>query len=130
MAGYSFFLILLMALCVVTIDANGLCDSDKRAGLLQYLRSLLSVVDVVCLQECHCSSDNECQMWFRSSGFLSVVSPGSVRSCGCVILYRPSLSFVNSWRDSDGRFLLVEFSFRDSFKKGKSLKDTLVKAKI
>ena len=96
MAGYSLFLILLMALCIVTINANGLRDTDKRAGLLQYLRSLPSVVDVVCLQECHCSSDNECQMWFSSCGFLSVVSPGSVRSCGCIILYRPLLSLVNS----------------------------------
>ena len=105
---------LLMALNVISINVNGLRDSDKRASLLQYLRSLPSVNVVVCLQDCHCSSDSECQMWFRSAGFLSVVSPGSVRSCGSIILYHPSLSLVNSWCDSDGRFLLTEFSFRDS----------------
>ena len=58
MAGYYLFLTLLMALLVITINANGLCDPDKRAGLLQYLRSLPSVVDVVCLQDCHCPSEN------------------------------------------------------------------------
>lgn len=43
-----------------------------------------------------------------------VVSPGSVRSSASTILYRPLLSLGNSWSDSDGRFLLAEFSFRDS----------------
>ena len=57
MAGCYLFLTLLMALRVITINANGLRDSDNRAGLLQYFRSLPSVVDVVCLQECHCSSE-------------------------------------------------------------------------
>lgn len=56
-------------------------------------------------------SDVECQSWFRSSGFLSVVSPGSNKSCGCIILYPPMLSFVKSWSD-DGRFLQCEFVYR------------------
>ena len=99
-----------MAFCIITINANGLRDSNKRAGLLQYLRSFPSVVDVVCFQECHCSSENDSQMWFRSSGFSSVVSPGSVKSCCSIIL----LSFVNLWSDSDGHFLLAEISFSDS----------------
>ena len=68
------------------------------------------VADVVCLQETHCVSVSECSLWFRSSGFDSVVSCGSAYSCGCIILFRPSLSLVNSWSDSDGRCLQVEFS--------------------
>ena len=39
------------------------------------------------------------------------MSCGSAHSCGCIILFRPSLSLVNSWCDSDGRFLQCEFSF-------------------
>ena len=74
MAGYLLFT-LLMALNVISINVNGVHDSDKRAGLLQYFRSLLSVVDVVCLQECHSSSDSECQMWFHSSGFFFCCVP-------------------------------------------------------
>lgn len=46
-------------------------------------------------------------MWFRSSGFFFVVSPGFARSCGSIILYRPLPSLVKSWSDSDGRFLFV-----------------------
>ena len=50
----------------------------------------------------------ECDSWFRSSGFLSVVSPGSVKSCGCIVLFRPSLSLVQSWA-----VLQCEFSYHD-----------------
>ena len=109
-----FILTLFMAFHLISLNVNGLRDADKRAGLLQWLRSLPSTIDIVCLQECHCSSEIECQDWFRSSGFASVVSPGSARSCGVIVLYRPLLTVVNSWNDSDGRVLLVEFSFRDS----------------
>ena len=77
---------------------------------MQWLRSLPVVVDVVCLQETHCVSAVECSLWFRSSGFDSVVSSGSAHSCGCIVLFRPSLSLVNSWSDPNGRCLQVEFS--------------------
>ena len=50
-------------------------------------------------------------MWFRSSGFLSVVSPGSKKSYGCVVLFRPPLSLVQSWADEERRLLQCEFSF-------------------
>ena len=63
-----------MALSIVTLNANGLRDQSKRAGLLQWVRSLSVVPDIVCLQECHCSSDLECQTWFRASGFLGALA--------------------------------------------------------
>ena len=100
-----------MALSILTLNCNGIRDQSKRSGLLQWLRSLPVSVDVVCLQETHCVSVAECSLWFRSSGFDSVVSCGSSHSCGCIVLFRPSLSLVNSWSDSDGRFLQCEFSF-------------------
>ena len=87
--------------------------ADKRAGFLQWLHSLPVVVDVVCIQEYHCVSLAECDLWFRSSGFPSVVSPGSKKSCGCVVLFRPTLSLVQSWADEEGRLLQCEFSFCD-----------------
>ena len=103
-------LLFLMALSICTLNVNGIRDSDKRAGLLQWVRSLPSVVDIICLQETHCTSTSECHSWFSSSGYSSVVSPGSSRSCGCVVLYRPSLVLSNSWHDDHGRFLQCEFS--------------------
>ena len=87
--------------------------ADKCAGFLQWLHSLPVVVDVVCIQESHCVSLAECDLWFRSSGFPSVVSPGSKKSCGCVALFRPTLSLVQSWADEEGRLLQCEFSFCD-----------------
>ena len=41
------------------------------------------------------------------------MSPGCNKSCCCLILYRPVLSFVKSWLDSDGRFLQCEFVLHD-----------------
>ena len=86
-------------------------DSSKRAAFLQWLHAVPSI-DVVCLQEVHCVSESECQFWFRSSGVSSCVSPGSNRSCGCIVLCRPSLSLVTSWSDSEGRLLQCEFLLR------------------
>ena len=37
--------------------------------------------------------------------------PSSRHSCGTVLLFRPCYQTLNSWFDSDGRFVLVEFSF-------------------
>ena len=104
-------LLLLMALSVLSLNCNGIRDQPKHAGLVQWLRSLPLSVDIVCLQETHCLSFSECSLWFQSSGFSCALSCGSVHSCGCVVLFRPSLSLVNSWGDDDGRYLQCEFVF-------------------
>lgn len=100
-----------MALSILSLNCNGLRDQSKRLGLLQWLRSMPVSPDIVCLQEAHCLSVAECSLWFRSSGCLSALSPGSSHSCGCIILFRPTLSLLNSWSDSAGRFAQSEFSF-------------------
>ena len=105
--------LLLMALSLISLNVNGLRDGNKRAGLLQFLRCLSSPLDVVCLQEVHCISEAEVCDWFRSSGFSVLASPGSLRSCGCVILYKPKLTLVASFCDANGRFLHCSFSFAD-----------------
>ena len=107
------FFIFSMALSVVTLNCNGIRDCSKRTGLLQWLRLLPASVDIVCLQETHCVSASECSSWFLSSGLSFALSPGTNKSCGCIVLFRPSLSFVDSWSDSEGRFLQCEFSLRD-----------------
>ena len=43
-----------------------------------------------------------------------VLSPGSARSCGCIMLFRPALALVRSWFDDAGRYVQAEFSFQDS----------------
>ena len=102
-----------MALSIISINVNGLRESFKSDGLVQWLRSLSVSVDVVCLQETHCTSDIECHSWFSSSGFSFVTTPGTRRSEGCIILFRPVLELGNSWCEFPGRSLLCEFSFHD-----------------
>ena len=67
---------------------------------------------MVCLQECHCVSVDEVSFWFPGSGLLCAVSLGSNHLCGCIVLFRPSLSLIRSWSDDHGRFLQCEFSYR------------------
>lgn len=57
-----------MALSFITLNINGLCDVDKRAGVVHWLQSLPSPGDVVCLQETHCTSVEECTRWFSATG--------------------------------------------------------------
>ena len=92
-----------MALSIIQLNTNSIRNPDKRAGLLQWLRSLSVVPDVVCLQEAHRVSEVECQSWFRSSG--------SQKSCVFIIPFRPCLSLVNFSPDDAGRFVLCEFRF-------------------
>ena len=102
----------MMALSIITINVNGLRDAVKRAGVVQWLQALLSPIDIVCLQEVHCTSVEECTRWFSSTGLFCVVSSGFVHSFGCVVLYCPRLSLIGSWLDADGRFVQCEFSLQ------------------
>ena len=79
---------------MTSLNTNGLRDVDKSRGLLQWLHSLPSPADVICLQETHCLSEAECRSWFSSSGFSCLVSPGSAHSCGCIVHFRPSLNLA------------------------------------
>ena len=51
-------LFFLMAMSIVTLNCNGIRDSSKRSGLVQWLRSLPVSASVICLQETHCRSLN------------------------------------------------------------------------
>ena len=106
----AFLLFFAFTPSILTLNCKSIRDQPKRIGLVQWLHSLPVCMDIVCLQETHCTSASECSAWLLSSGFTPVVSPGSAHSCGCIVLFRPSLSLVNSWDDGDGRFLQCEFS--------------------
>ena len=109
----SFSLSLLMSVFLLSLNVNGLRDPTKRGGLLHWLRAFPSLPDFVCLQETHCASVAECSSWFLSSGYSFVSSPGSVKSCGCILLFRTRFTLVRSFCDAEGRFLCGEFSFSD-----------------
>ena len=85
-----------MAFSILSLNVYGLRDVDKRSGLVQWLRSLPSSTDFVCLQETHCISEQEACSWFSSTGYCVASSCDSLRSCGCIILYRPIYNLLNS----------------------------------
>ena len=95
----------------VSLNVNGLRDSNKRLSLLQWLSHIGA--DFVCLQEVHAVSCAESQHWFSPFGFLVISSPGSTHSCGTVLLYRPKYEIARLVCDKDGRFVLVEFKWRE-----------------
>ena len=100
-----------MALKIATLNANGLRDANKRMGFLQWLSHFS--FDIVCLQELHAVSLEECNRWFSSYGFLVCASCGSSQSCGTVVLFRPVFSLLSTSCDSNGRFAACDFLYRD-----------------
>ena len=106
-----FFVALSMAISIATLNINGLRDVNKRMGFIQWLHLLN--YDVLCLQESYIISREECCAWFSSAGYDSIISPGSNRSRGSVILYRNSFSLKNHWSDTEGRIVLAEFAIRE-----------------
>ena len=97
----------------VTINVNGLRDHNKRLSFSHWPTHLAA--DFVCLQETHVSSCSKCDSCFSSYGFLAVTSPGSTRSCGSVILYRPTFTLSKVALNTEGRFVLAHFKRNDTF---------------
>ena len=102
-----------MAVSIATINVNGLRDCNKRMGFLHWLSHLS--LDIVCLQEVHVLTSAEGSSWFDSFGYRSFVSPGSNHARGTVILFRPTFSLSGSFCDTEGRFVLCDFTFRGKF---------------
>ena len=90
----------------VTLNVNGLRDPAKRSSFCYWLSGFN--FDVVCLQELHCTSEDEVKSWFPS--FSVVVSVGSNKSCGVAVLFRSTFSLVDSVSDSSGRLVRVRLS--------------------
>ena len=100
-----------MAISIATLNVNGLRDANKRMGFIQWL--VCFNYDVLCLQETHISSYAECSAWLSPAGYDCLISPGSNRSRGSVILYRTSFSLQKQWSDTEGRLIWAEFAIRE-----------------
>ena len=100
----------------ITINAQGLRGAESRLFFFQWL----SCVDAhcVCVQETHATSAQEFSSWVEDYNaraaqhqkWCCASSPGSARSCGVAILYRPVFQVLNVRRDDSGRLVVVEFS--------------------
>ena len=109
-SSMDLFLFLPMALTVISVNANGLRDEDRRLGFLQWLSHLSP--SVVCLPEKNAVLSVDLQSWFSRFGFLCAGSFGSVHSRGVAVLYRPIFECRSVVCEFDGRFVPVEFAFR------------------
>ena len=89
------YFLLTMALSIIPkrVWSSG---PGERSGLRQWISSLPRTVDIVCLQEAHVVSQAEVSLWSSSAGFTVASSPGTNRSCGVIVLARPSCLMVNS----------------------------------
>ena len=66
-----------MALTFVSINVGGLNDVDRRRRIYFWLRSLK--VDVILLQETHCSSDENAALWTKEwSGIAAALQPNEL----------------------------------------------------
>lgn len=101
-------------LCFVTINANGLRCDLKRPALIHWLHNITPSPDIICLQETHATSAKELSDWLETSDYSAVSSPGSAKSCGVAILYKPTLSLEDSSDDPSGRFCTATFTYQSN----------------
>ena len=100
-----------MAFKFAKLNANVLRDANKHMGFLQWLSHFS--FDIVCLQESHIVSLEECNRWFLSFGILVCASCGSSQSCGTVVLFRSVFSLLSTSCDTNGRFAVCDLLYRD-----------------
>ena len=101
---------------ILTINVQGLRGSESRLLLFEWLSCVGA--DIVCTQETHATSIQEFSSWVEDYNARAPLhkrlccesSPGSARSRGVAILYRPAFQVLNVGSDDSGRLVVVEFS--------------------
>ena len=100
---------------LLTLNIQGLRALISRQTLMSWLNCFAP--DIVCLQETHSISEEEFSEWFSVSNihiqnknkYLSISSPGTVRSSGVAILYKPEFEVLSTSRDQAGRLVTIDF---------------------
>ena len=95
------------SLSLLTLNVNGMRDSQKRSRIFQFCKSL--GVDFALLQETHIVNQDEVHTWSFEWGGGLHASFGSTSSCGTVILVSPRWTSLVGKVDSDheGRLVCV-----------------------
>ena len=110
----------LVSLSVLSLNCQGLGDASKWSAFFSWLVCVKP--DVICLQETHSTSSDEFVSWVSSQSdsgnnpltYSVVSSPGTPRSCGVAVLFRPCLQVDQHYSDVDGHLQVIEFSSTDS----------------
>ena len=93
------------SLSLLTLNVNGMRDSQKRSRIFQFCKSL--GVDFALLQETHIVNQDEVHTWSFEWGGGLHASFGSTSSCGTVILVSPRWTSLVGKVDSDHEGRLV-----------------------
>lgn len=104
---------------IITLNCQGLRASSDRDVLFSWLNCCS--VDIVCLQETHSISEREFSSWLsfaaaegrNKHNFKCLSSPGTTRSSGVAILYKPDFTLDCQSRDVIGRVITADFSFHN-----------------
>ena len=98
---------------ICSLNINGMRDSRKRAQLFAWLR--LKKFDIVFLQETHCSSYRDAQLWQNEWGGLCFWSFGGNKSRGTAIMFREGLSFERQmlYYDAVGRLVILDVKLHE-----------------
>jgi exonuclease III len=104
------------SLSLLTLNIQGLRAPNNRATLFSWLNCVQA--DIICLQETHSTSVAEFESWvlFETNAgnnlqqYSVISSPGSVRSAGVAVLYKPSLKLDATFHDDVGRLVIAHFS--------------------
>ena len=104
------------ALSIITLNIQGLRAPDHRHTLFSWLNCVKA--DIIALQETHSTSQDEFRSWVAEESsannniqrYSVVSSPGSIRSRGVAVLYKPSLEVQRVITDDEGRFVIIFFS--------------------
>ena len=102
----TMFATIMASLKFATINVGGMHDPVKRAYIFQHL--LANGVDIVALQETHCSN-SVLQAWVDQWEGLSEWNCGDSKSSGTAFLFRPNLNvhILDRQMDFNGRVLAL-----------------------
>lgn len=104
---------------LITLNCQGLREATHRNVLFSWLNCCK--FSIVCLQETHSTSELEFNTWVEQEtvnsnnlgGYACVSSPGTARSSGVAILYRPQFKLGGCTRDESGRLVTCTFEWAD-----------------
>ncbi len=104
------------SLSILTLNIQGLRAADNHATLFSWLNCVKA--DIICSQETHSTSAAEFESWVKNETdadnnlqcYSVISSPGSVRSVGVAILFKPSLKLDATFHDDTGRLVIANFS--------------------
>ena len=104
-----------MSLYIVTLTVNGMRDYNKRNAIFQWCKK--QKIDIVCLQETHCSND-VIDLWSKEWGSKCIWNNGTSSSRGVAMLFSKNfnLKYEEVYKDVNGRILICSVTFSESYK--------------